>query len=298
MIDHVLTARRRDLGGFEVGRVLPAPAVKMIGPFIFFDHMGPTQFPANLARNTDVRPHPHIGLATITYLFDGEIVHRDSVGCHQVIRPGEVNWMTAGRGITHSERFETMREHGGLLDGIQAWVALPQADEEIEPSFVHFDAPDLPEREVDGTHIRLIAGKLLDLVSPVTVRSPLVYAHVTLQPGAALVVPAEYSERAAYVARGRIRAGGDEFAPGQMIVFARATTAAITALEATTLMLLGGEPVGDRLIWWNFVSSSTQRMEQAKSDWRAGVFKLPVDDDREFIPLPQEPPKPAPEPMS
>lgn len=290
MIEHVLTARRRDLGGFEVGRVLPAPALQMIGPFIFFDHMGPTQFAAHLPRTTDVRPHPHIGLATITYLFDGEIVHRDSVGCHQVIRPGEVNWMTAGRGITHSERFETMREHGGLLDGIQAWVALPQADEEIEPSFVHFDAPALPQREVDDVHIRLIAGELLGLVSPVAVRSPLFYAHVTLQPGAALIVPAEYSERAVYVARGRIRVGSDEFEPGQMIVFARATTAAITALEATTVMLLGGEPVGERHIWWNFVSSSAERMEQAKSDWRGGRFKLPVGDDREFIPLPQPTP--------
>ena len=298
MIELVLSARRRDLGGFEVGRVLPAPTRRMIGPFIFFDHMGPAQFPAHFPHQTDVRPHPHIGLATITYLFDGEIVHRDSVGCYQVIRPGEVNWMTAGRGITHSERFETMREHGGVLDGIQAWVALPQADEELEPSFVHFDAPALPEREIDGVHIRMIAGGLLGLVSPVIVRSPLFYAHVTLKSSAALIVPAEYSERAAYVARGRVRVEGQEYGPGQMIVFTPTTTAAVTALEATTLMLLGGEPIGARHIWWNLVSSRQERIEQAKADWRAGRFKLPVNDDQEFIPLPDEPPRPTPEPMS
>jgi redox-sensitive bicupin YhaK (pirin superfamily) len=300
MIELVLETRRRDLGGFEVGRVLPAPARRMmVGPFIFFDHMGPTQFPPGLTRKTDVRPHPHIGLSTITYLFDGEIVHRDSLGYHQVIRPGEVNWMTAGSGITHSERFETMREQGGLLDGIQAWVALPATAEEMSPSFVHFDALVLPERETDGVHVRMIAGAMFGMRSPVEVQSPLFYAHATLKAGAGLQLPSDdYSERAAYVARGRVRIGEQEFAPGQMIVFERATTPAITALEDSMVMLLGGEPVGPRHIWWNFVSSSPQRLEQAKADWKAGRFKLPVGDDQEFIPLPEEPPKPAPEPMS
>ncbi len=298
MIEHVLPARRRDLGGFEVARVLPAAARRMVGPFIFFDHMGPARFAPRIPRDTDVRPHPHIGIATITYLFAGEIVHRDSVGAHQVIRPGEVNWMTAGRGITHSERFETMREHGGVLDGIQAWIALPQADEEMEPAFVHFDAPELPMREVDDVHVRLIAGSLLGLHSPVALRSPLFYAHVTMRSGSALTVPDEYSERAAYIAHGRVRMDGEEFAAEHMIVFTPSSTAPITALEPSTLMLLGGEPVGERHIWWNFVSSRAERMEQAKADWRAGRFKLPVGDDREFIPLPEESPKPKPEPMS
>jgi redox-sensitive bicupin YhaK (pirin superfamily) len=298
MIDHVIAARRRDLGGFEVARLLPTGVRRMVGPFIFFDHMGPATFAPNIPRHTDVRPHPHIGLATITYLFQGEIVHRDSVGCHQVIRPNEVNWMTAGRGITHSERFETMREHGGTLDGIQAWVALPEADEEVEPSFVHFAADALPAREADDVGVRVIAGSLLGLQSPVRVRSPLFYAHVILRAGAALSVPPEYSERAAYVAHGSVRIDGQTFGAEQMIVFSAGTTAAITALEPTTMMLLGGEPVGERHLWWNFVSSRLERLEQAKTDWRDGRFKLPVNDDQEFIPLPEEPPKPKPEPMS
>jgi redox-sensitive bicupin YhaK (pirin superfamily) len=297
MIEFVVTARRRDLGGFEVGRVLPNGKRRMVGPFIFFDHMGPVDFPPNLSRATDVRPHPHIGLSTITYLFAGEIVHRDSVGCHQVIRPGEVNWMTAGRGISHSERFDTIRERGGTLDGIQAWIALPVADEEVEPDFVHFDAPALAEREVDGAHIKIIAGTLFGLASPVQTRSPMFYAHVELRSGAALAIPNEYSERAAYVAQGRVRSEGQEYDAGQMLIFASGTTAAITALEPARIMLLGGEPVGARHIWWNFVSSSLERIEQAKADWRAGRFTLPVGDDTEFIPLPQDPP-PAPEPMS
>lgn len=298
MIEHILTARRRDLGGFDVARVLPAGARRMVGPFIFFDHMGPARFAPNIPKNTDVRPHPHIGIATITYLFAGEIVHRDSVGAHQVIRPGEVNWMTAGRGITHSERFETMREHGGVLDGIQAWIALPERDEEIEPSFVHFAVDALPAREVDDAHVRVIAGSLLGLTSPVVTRSPLFYAHASLRAGAALAIPAEYSERAAYIAQGRVRIDGQELGAERMIVFAANTTAAITALDNATIMLLGGEPVGERHIWWNFVSSRLERMEQAKADWRAGHFQLPVNDDREFIPLPEDLPKPKPEPMS
>ena len=177
MIELVINARRRDLGGFEVGRVLPWTGRRMVGPFIFFDHMGPVTFPPDIPRRTDVRPHPHIGLATITYLFNGEIVHRDSAGFHKVIRPGEVNWMTAGKGISHSERFDTLRERGGELHGIQAWVALPEADEEIDPDFVHFDAYELPVARFEGIAVSLIAGRAFELASPVKTRSPLFYAH-------------------------------------------------------------------------------------------------------------------------
>jgi len=296
-VEMVIDARRRDLGGFEVGRVLPWAKRRMVGPFVFFDHMGPKQMAANLPRSVDVRPHPHIGLATITYLFAGEIVHRDSLGFHQVIRPGEVNWMTAGRGISHSERFETMREHGGLLHGIQAWIALPQSDEEIAPEFVHYEAEALPLERSAGASTRVIAGKAFGKTSPVRTQSPLVYVHVELQAGAGTGIPDGYSERAAFVAAGTIRIGEQSYEAGQMVVFAPGSQPRIVAATAATVMLLGGEPLGTRHIWWNFVSSRLERIEQAKADWRAGRIALPVDDAAEFIPLPEEPP-PPPEPMS
>jgi redox-sensitive bicupin YhaK (pirin superfamily) len=296
-VEMVIDARRRDLGGFEVGRVLPAPKRRMVGPFVFFDHMGPKQMAANLPRSVDVRPHPHIGLSTITYLFAGEIVHRDSLGFHQVIRPGEVNWMTAGRGISHSERFETMRRHGGLLHGIQAWIALPESDEEIAPEFVHYEADALPIERSAGASSRVIAGKAFGKASPVRTQSPLVYVHVELQAGARTGIPDGYSERAAFVAAGTIRVGDQSFAAGQMTVFARGSQPTIVAATDATVMLLGGEPLGPRHIWWNFVSSRAERIEQAKADWRAGRIPLPLDDAAEFIPLPEEPP-PPPEPMS
>ena len=296
-VELVIEARRRDLGGFEVGRVLPWAKRRMVGPFVFFDHMGPKQMAANLPRSVDVRPHPHIGLATITYLFAGEIVHRDSLGFHQVIRPGEVNWMTAGRGISHSERFETMREHGGLLHGIQAWIALPQSDEEIAPEFVHYEAEALPLERSAGASTRVIAGKAFGKTSPVHTQSPLVYVHVELQAGAGTGIPDGYSERAAFVAAGTIRIGEQSYEAGQMVVFAPGSQPRIVAATAATVMLLGGEPLGTRHIWWNFVSSRLERIEQAKADWRAGRIALPVDDAAEFIPLPEEPP-PPPEPMS
>lgn len=296
-VELVIEARRRDLGGFEVGRVLPWTKRRMVGPFVFFDHMGPVTFPPQIPRRTDVRPHPHIGLATITYLFSGEIVHRDSVGFHQVIRPGEVNWMTAGRGISHSERFDTMRKQGGTLHGIQAWVALPTADEEIEPGFVHLDASELPSVERDGARVTVIAGSAFGFTSPLQTRSPLLYVHIELRAGASSAVSGEYSERAVYVAAGRVQIEGSSFEAGQMIVFERGAAPSITAIEASTVMLLGGEPLGERHIWWNFVSSRRERIEQAKADWRAGRIPLPVGDDAEFIPLPEEPP-PPPEPMS
>lgn len=297
MIELVIAARRRDLGGFEVGRVLPWTKRHMVGPFIFFDHIGPVSLAANLPRAADVRPHPHIGLSTITYLFAGEIAHRDSLGFHQVIRPGEVNWMTAGRGISHSERFETMREHGGLLHGIQAWVALPEADEETAPAFVHFGAGALPELQLEGTRVRVIAGCAFGRTSPLHTHSPLVYAHVELQAGASSAIPDGYSERAVFIASGAVRIEQENYEAGQMVVFARSSTATVVAASDATIMVLGGEPVGARHIWWNFVSSRPQRIEQAKSDWRARRFDLPAGDSAEFIPLPQEPP-PPPEPMS
>src|SRR5688572_14930555 len=296
-IELVIEARRRDLGGFEVGRVLPWTKRRMVGPFVFFDHMGPVQLAANLPRRVDVRPHPHIGLATITYLFAGEIVHRDSLGFHQVIRPGEVNWMTAGRGISHSERFETMREHGGFLHGIQAWIALPASDEEIAPDFVHYDAEALPLERSGGATLRVVAGKAFGKTSPVQTQSPLVYVHVELKAGASTAIPDGYSERAAFVAAGTVRVGQDSYEAGQMVVFARDSKPQIVASTDATVMLLGGEPLGTRDIWWNFVSSRPERIEQAKADWRAGRIPLPVGDADEFIPLPEEPP-PPPEPMS
>jgi redox-sensitive bicupin YhaK (pirin superfamily) len=296
-IELIIDSRRRDLGGFEVGRVLPWTKRKMIGPFIFFDHMGPTIFPPALSRRTDVRPHPHIGLATITYLFEGEIVHRDSVGCYQVIRPGEVNWMTAGRGISHSERFETMREHGGPIHGIQAWVALPQANEETDPSFVHVDANDLPRTTLPGAAITLIAGAAFERVSPVKTHSRLFYAHVELANDARIDIPDGYTERAVFVASGRAVIESATIDTGQMAVLTPGTSVSVRAIGDATLMLLGGEPLGERHIYWNFVSSRQERIEQAKADWRAGRIPLPVADDKEFIPLPDDPP-PPPEPMS
>lgn len=296
MIELVIDARRKDLGGFEVGRVLPWTKRRMVGPFTFFDHIGPVTLQADLPRQVDVRPHPHIGLSTLTYLFAGEIVHRDSLGFHQVIRPGEVNWMTSGRGISHSERFETMRERGGFLHGLQVWVALPESDEEVEPAFVHMDAGQFPEKEHDGVRIRVVGGTAFGLTSPLHTHSPLVYVHLDLQAGASSSAACDYSERAFYVASGRVRIDGDEYQAGQMIVLSPGGQPEITAIEKSTVMLLGGEPVGPRHIWWNFVSSRRERIEQAKADWKAGRFALPKDDDREFIPLPDDPP-PPPEPM-
>lgn len=297
LIEVVIEGRRRDLGGFEVGRVLPWTKRRTVGPFVFFDHIGPVQLAADLPRRVDVRPHPHIGLSTITYLFAGEIVHRDSLGFHQVIRAGEVNWMTAGRGISHSERFETMREHGGLLHGIQAWIALPSADEETAPAFVHHESDELPIERKGGVTRRVIAGTAFGQSSPVRTHSPLVYVHVDLQAGANTNIPDGYSERAAFVAAGTVRVGKQGFAAGQMIVFAPGSDPRIDATTAATVMLLGGEPLGERHIWWNFVSSRRERIEQAKADWRAGRIALPVGDADEFIPLPEDPP-PPPEPMS
>jgi redox-sensitive bicupin YhaK (pirin superfamily) len=254
--------------------------------------------PPNVPRRTDVRPHPHIGLSTITYLYDGEIVHRDSAGYHQTIRPGEVNWMTAGSGISHSERFDTIRESGAHLHGIQAWVALPEAVEETSPSFVHFDAAQLPSHRERGVSIKVIAGQAYGMNSPVTTQSPLFYVHLNLDAGSTAEMCIGYRERAIYIAQGKVEIEGKQYEAGQMAVLGPAAVPAIRATERSIVMLLGGEPVGARHIWWNFVSSSQERIEQAKADWRTGRIKLPVDDDEEFIPLPEEPPQPKPEPRS
>jgi redox-sensitive bicupin YhaK (pirin superfamily) len=260
----------------------------MVGPFIFFDHLGLVDLPKNLAREADVRPHPHIGLSTVTYLFEGEIMHRDSTGVQQAIRPGEVNWMTAGSGITHSERFEKARREGGPMHAIQAWVALPNESEETAPVFAHHAGRDLPLHEEGGVSLRLLAGEAFGLRSAVKTHSPLFYAHVVLRPGARIASPLEYSERGAYLVSGAVSVGGGELAPGEMIVFDGFAQAVLEASAPSVLMLLGGEPVGQRFIEWNFVSSSRERIEQAKADWRAGRMKLPDADNREFIPLPAD----------
>lgn len=296
MPELVIDQRRKSLGGFEVGRVLPIAGHRMVGPFVFFDHMGPADFAPGIPADVDVRPHPHIGLSTLTYLFQGEIMHRDSVGSQQPIRPGEVNWMTAGRGITHSERFEKARREGDRMDGIQAWVALPTGDEEIDPGFEHYESALLPVLEEGGARGRLIAGAAYGVSSPVAVRSPLFYVHWDLEPGARIALPADVPERALYIAHGTLESDGRTFESGQMLVFTAGAEAAARAREPSVVIALGGEPVGPRFLDWNFVSSSKDRIEQAKADWRAGRMKLPDFDDREWIPLPGQPA--APDPMS
>jgi redox-sensitive bicupin YhaK (pirin superfamily) len=286
MIELLIKQRRKDLGGFEVGRILPFPQRRMVGPFIFLDHMGPVNFSAGIPRSVDVRPHPHIGLSTVTYLFEGEIMHRDSVGSEQPNRPGEVNWMTAGRGITHSERFERARALGGRMHGMQAWVAMPAEVEETDPHFAHHEAADLPTYEGGGVWARLIAGEAFGAKAKVKTFSPMFYVHWQLAGGAKAQLPAEYAERAAYIAEGAVEVGGQRYAAGEMLVFTPGKPILFSTFEPATVMLLGGDPIGERFIEWNFVSSSRERIEQAKSDWRAGKMKLPDFDNQEFIPLP------------
>ncbi|MCL4185371.1 MAG: pirin family protein [Burkholderiaceae bacterium] len=286
----VIDARQADLGhGLAVRRVLPYAKRRMVGPFIFFDHAGPVTFAPETGRRADVRPHPHIGLSTVSYLLSGAVTHRDSLGIEQVIRPGDVNWMTAGRGISHSERFEdpSVRVDPGL-ELLQSWVALPEADEEAEPSFEHYPARVLPEAADGGAWMRLIAGEAFGMASPVKTHSPMFYLHTVLQPQARLELPRGHAERAAYVVTGRVEADGHEYLPGQMRVFDAAESPALRAREASTVMLLGGEPLGERHIWWNFVGSRRERIEQAKADWRAGRIALPPNDNAEFIPLPED----------
>ena len=296
MIDLVIPARRKDLGdGFEVGRILPYAKRRMVGPFIFLDHMGPVDFKPG--QGIDVRPHPHIGLSTVTYLYAGEIMHRDSLGYTQAIRPGAVNWMTAGRGIVHSERTAPeVRATGGQVHGLQTWVALPDAHAETAPAFTHYPADVLPRFEQGGARGVVIAGTAFGLTSSVTTHSPLFYVDVELDAGAGIDLPDNYPERAAYIVHGRVesdaRADGagketSQHDAGNLLVFG-AGPASITAVDGPArVMLLGGAPVGERHIWWNFVSSSDTRLEQAKVDWKAGRMTLPPDDNGEFIPLPE-----------
>lgn len=297
MLEMVIDQRRRDLGGFEVGRVLPFAKRRMVGPFVFFDHMGPIDFPPGIPRDVDVRPHPHIGLATVTYLFAGEIMHRDSVGSEQAIQPGAVNWMVAGRGITHSERFERARAEGGPMHGIQAWVALPTEDEETEPAFFHHGGESLPVYESEGVLGRVLAGEAFGFKSGVRTYSPMFYVHWNMQAGARAAIPSDHPERAAYIAEGAVDLGGQRFEAGRLLVFTPGVSVVLTAVTPATVMLLGGEPLGPRFIEWNFVSSSKDRIAQAVADWRAGRMKLPDLDNEEFIPLPGSPAPPA-NPMS
>jgi hypothetical protein len=287
MIEMVIEARKKDLGGFEVGRVLPFAKRRMVGPFIFLDHMGPADFQPG--QGLDVRPHPHIGLSTVTYLFEGEIVHRDSLGSHQSIRPGEVNWMTAGKGITHSERTDPFRrEIGARMHGMQAWVALPTESEETDAGFHHHPGADMPSYEGEGLYARLIAGEAYGATAKVSTFSPIFYVHWEMGADVKAGPPTGYSERAAYVARGAIEVDGQTIPAGSMVVFGKGHTPVVRSLMPSTVMLVGGEPVGPRHIWWNFVHSSQDRIEQAKADWKAGRMALPTGDDREFIPLPEE----------
>jgi redox-sensitive bicupin YhaK (pirin superfamily) len=282
-----LEPRPRDLGGFIVRRVLPAGRLRMVGPFIFFDQMGPRTFAPG--EGLEVRPHPHIGLATVTYLFDGEIIHRDSLGFVQPIRPGDVNWMIAGRGIAHSERTGSdTRATGSELHGIQSWIALPQAHEETAPSFAHHPATTLPAFERGGALLRLIVGRAWGHESPVKVHSPVFYADASLPAAAALDLPDEHAERAVYVVEGEVEVAGQPARAGQMHVLAAGASAVLTATARARVMLLGGAPLdGERHIWWNFVSSSEERIARAKDDWRAGRF-APVPGDPDFIPLPDD----------
>jgi redox-sensitive bicupin YhaK (pirin superfamily) len=287
VLELVLHARPRDLGGgFMVGRALPAPQRRLVGPFIFFDHMGPMDMAPGTG--TDVRPHPHIGLATVTYLFSGEIFHRDSLGSAQAIRPGDVNWMIAGRGIAHSERTAPeLRAKGHHLHGIQAWVALPTEREEDEPAFFHHPMRSLPEIDRPGLQLRVIAGNAYGEISPVVVGSPTLYADARLDAGARLDLPDDHEERACYIVEGEVRVGGQAFGARSLLIARPGERVAIEASLPSRVMLLGGAPLGERHIDWNFVSSSKERIEQARRDWKERRFPLVPGDEVEFIPLPE-----------
>lgn len=286
-LETIVEGRSRDLGGFMVRRLLPSSSAAMVGPFIFFDHMGPAEF--GPGHGLDVRPHPHINLATVTYLFEGEILHRDSLGSVQPIRPGEINWMTAGRGIVHSERTPpALRDGGSRLHGIQLWVALPKAQEEVPPSFSHHSAADLPKLESGGASLRLLVGSVYGLSSPVATLSELFYVDAFLAPGAVLDLPREPSQRAVYVVEGEVACGAERGIEGQMLIFAPKVGVRLASAKGARLMLLGGEPLdGSRHIWWNFVSSSPERIEAAKRAWKNGSFPKVPGDEIEFIPLPE-----------
>jgi redox-sensitive bicupin YhaK (pirin superfamily) len=298
MVDIVIEARKAAIApGMEVRRILPFRLRRMVGPFIFMDHAGPVAVDPAQARSMDVLPHPHVGLSTVSYLFGGQVTHRDSLGVEQIIRPGEVNWMTAGRGIAHSERFEDPAVlAAGNLEMIQTWVALPERDEEAMPSFNNYKPDVLPVFTDTGVWMRLIAGNAFGLKSTVQTHSPLFYLHVILEKGARFGLPKEHSERGVYVTKGSVEVSGNTYTPGQMLVFTKGTDPIILSKEPSTLMLLGGEPLGERFIWWNFVSSRKDRIEQAKADWKEGRIILPPSDNHEYVPLPDDKSKPASNP--
>lgn len=298
MLDIVIEARSASIAAdMNVRRILPFRQRRMVGPFIFMDHAGPIAVQPEKASNMDVLPHPHIGLSTVSYLFGGQVTHRDSLGVEQIIRPGEVNWMTAGRGIAHSERFEDPSAlAGGNLEMIQTWVALPEKDEEAMPSFDNYKPDVLPIFTDTGVWMRLIAGNAFGLKSNVKTHSPLYYLHVVLEKGARFGLPNEYSERGIYIAKGSVEVSGKSYTAGQMLVFTKGTDPIVFSKEPSTLMFLGGEPLGERFIWWNFVSSRKERIEQAKSDWKEGKIILPPSDNHEFVPLPEDKSRPASNP--
>lgn len=292
-IDVVIVPRTRDLGdGFEVRRALPSSERRMVGPFVFWDQMGPVVLTPG--RGLDVRPHPHIGLATVTYLFDGAILHRDSLGSVQPILPGAVNWMTAGRGIVHSERTPPeVRTTGDRLFGIQSWVALPRSEEECAPAFVHYGRETLPVVEGDGVRLRVIAGEMAGARSPVATAWEILYGDLGLDAGARFPLPADHEERAVYVVDGALTLAGRDCAAGELIVLSAGREVMLSASRPARVMIFGGAAMdGPRHVWWNLVSSSRDRIEQAKADWREGRFPT-VPGETEFIPLPDEP-KPAP----
>ncbi len=288
VVELVVEARARDLGGgFVVRRTLPSPKRRLVGPFIFFDQMGPVQLPPG--QGLDVRPHPHIALATVTYLFAGEIEHRDSLGSYQTIRPGDVNWMIAGRGIVHSERSGAeARRNGMRLHGIQSWVALPTQEEEHAPVFEHHARTSLPHLERPGVSLDLIAGSAFGARSPAPVLSPTFYVHALFESGARLLLDSEHEERAVYVVEGSVEIDGQQYGEGVMAILRAGGDVTLRAHGPTRAMLLGGAKLdGERHLFWNFVASSEQRIEQAKSDWRDHKFPLVPGDEQEFIPLPQ-----------
>ncbi|MEM6823816.1 MAG: pirin family protein [Pseudomonadota bacterium] len=290
-IETVIIPRARDLGAFEVRRALPAPKRQMVGPFIFFDQMGPAEFLPS--RGMDVRPHPHIGLATISYLYRGRMHHRDSLGTDMWIEPGAVNWMVAGHGITHSERTDDETQKDPMpFFGIQTWVALPKDHEDNPAEFIHAPETDLPFMEGEGKEVRLILGRAYGERAPVKTASEMFYADAVLAPGAKLPLPDDHEDRGAYVVEGAVEIAGETYEPGRMVVFRPGDRISMTAgREGARVMLLGGETLeGPRYIWWNFVASSKERIEIAKEDWRreewGGRFSLPMGDADEFIPLP------------
>lgn len=279
-----IVPRERDLGEFSVRRVLPSPELKMVGPFVFFDHMGPAAFAPG--KGIQVRPHPHIGIATITYLFEGEIMHRDSLGVTQAIRQGAVNLMTAGSGIVHSERAGADLDTDSTLHGIQSWIALPTEKEEIAPAFKHYPASEIPALESGGASVRVIMGEAYGQHSPVMTYSSTLYLDCQLPATSELVLPGDYPELAVYVVSGRVLIDGAEFGPGVMAVAGPDGEVRLRAAEESRVMVIGGDPLGERHLWWNFVSSSTERLERAKRDWKDGRFAT-VPGDPEFIPLPE-----------